>query len=87
MVGLSWGFGFGTIGAGCIMGDAGSEGGFLFTCQSSESSSAKKLSDIKERIKIKIDYKIGKRVFVYSYLFAFGDDNNTLNEEERMYDG
>lgn len=46
VVGLSCGFGFGTIGAGCIIGDAGSDGGFLFTCQSSESSSAKKLSDI-----------------------------------------
>lgn len=63
VVGLSCGLGFGTMGAGCIIGDAGSDGGFLFTCQSSESSSAKKLSDInKKELKLKESAKLGKRV-------------------------
>ena len=55
VVGLSCGLGFGAIGTDFIGTDVpvdgcfGSEGGVLFTCQSSESSSAKKLSDIKIR--------------------------------------
>jgi hypothetical protein len=76
--------GTGVGGDGC----EGSDGGVLFTCQSSESSSAKKLSDInKKELKLKESAKLGKRVFAYSYLFVSGDDNNTLNEEEHMWYG